>query len=203
MRAKALLIALFFLAAIFSGSALAAEKLATQANPPATRGGQAVGERGVPSNVYGKENKTGENMQQRQQMQPGQLPSGMHKASDLIGQDVYSQQGKDLGEIQNLVIAQDGQVQYIILSRGGIAGVGESLVPVPWQAANLQQRQDRLTASISEQQLQNAPAFDNDHWAQINNPGYEQRVHSYFGTQPQQKNNYAKPYPEQRVPAHQ
>jgi sporulation protein YlmC with PRC-barrel domain len=136
------------------------------------------------------------------------LATEMHKASDLIGKKIVSQQGQDLGEIKNLVISQDGQVEYIILSRGGMLGMGAKLVPVPWRAADLQVQENKITAGITKQQLQNAPSFDNDHWSEISNPDYKQRVNGYFGAKPQShtqmqsKPKFSKVYPGASVTAH-
>ena len=110
--------------------------------------------------------------------------AGMHKSSDIVGQKVVSQNGEDLGSIDNLVIGDDGQVQYVILAKGGVLGVGAEYVPIPWQAANLRMHEDKLTASIDKQQLDNAPSFEGENWGQIASPQYEQEVHGYFGSSP-------------------
>lgn len=176
MKIKALLIALFFVAAVFSGPALAD----TAANPPQTRGKQAVGQRGVPKQYSNTPNQG--------QMRPEKhMMAGMHRASDLIGKKVVSRQGKDLGDIQNLVISPDGQVEYVVLSRGGVMGMGGHLVPIPWQTAGLQVHQNKVTADITPQQLQGAPSFNSDQWSKMRSPGYQQKVNGYFGTHPQSK----------------
>jgi hypothetical protein len=43
------------------------------------------------------------------------------KASDLLGMDVHSAQGENLGEIDDIIVnSQDGQVHSAVLSFGGL-----------------------------------------------------------------------------------
>jgi len=127
--------------------------------------------------------------------------AGMHKADDLMGKDIVAQDGEKLGSIDNLVISENGQVEYIILSRGGVLGVGGDLVPVPWNAANLKKDQDdNFRADITQQQLEGAPKFDGDNWAQIASPEYEQQVHSYYGTEPRKDQGMQSPMMNERSP---
>jgi sporulation protein YlmC with PRC-barrel domain len=132
---------------------------------------------------------------QQQQQKPLQA-AGMHKASDLMGKTITSQQGEELGNINDLLVSEQGEVQYIILSRGEVLGMGGELVPVPWQAANLQMQQDKLVSSLDKQKIENAPSFKSDQWAQFTEPGYEQEVHSYYGTQQQQQQEGFQQTPE-------
>ena len=163
MQKKALLIAILFLLALFTGPALAADQ---------------QGNRAKASNSNGK--------QQNQQNALAQ--AGMFQAKNLLGKKVVSQNGQDLGSIDNLVIGNDGRIQYIILSRGGgILGFGKTLVPVPWQSANLHMQNNQLVAMLAKQKLDNAPTFNGDDWAQFTQPRYEKQVNGYYGNpQPDQ-----------------
>jgi hypothetical protein len=184
MKLRAIVTVLFFITAISTGSVLAADRGETTADPARnggyddgseTRGGALEPRPGTP--MAGPD-------QDRQdeffQAGDGDRIAGMHRADKLVGQNVNSRQGDNLGSIDDLIISENGQVEFIVLSRGGTLGMGGELVPVPWEAANLQKDQDdQLTADITEQQLEEAPSFDD--YAQFGEQ--EQQVHSYFGTQ--------------------
>jgi sporulation protein YlmC with PRC-barrel domain len=183
MKLKALITSVVFVGALFTGSALAADT--GTAGDPAGRDAQSPG-------VYGQDQQdpqAGQGREADQDRQAGVFGqddqdeiAGMHKADDLMNESVVGQAGEDLGSIDNLVISENGQVEFIILSRGGVMGMGGDLVAVPWDAANLQKDQDdQLRADITEQQLEGAPTFEN--YAEIASPEYEQQVHSYFGTE--------------------
>ena len=181
MKFKSIVTTVFFVGALFTGSALAADRGA-QDGPP-TRGGAAEGMSDLPQ----REAQPGHPRTQERlsgAFQEDLIP-GMHRAENLIGQSIISQQGNDLGTIDDLVITEGGQIDYIILSRGGVAGMGSDLVPVPWAAANLQTGQDdQLRTDITEQQVDGAPRIERNNWDQIASADYEQQVHSYYGTEP-------------------
>lgn len=59
---------------------------------------------------------------------------GAYKASALVGKSVRNLQGKELGQIEELVIATTGEVAYAVLSFGGFLGMGDKLFAVPWTA---------------------------------------------------------------------
>ena len=56
---------------------------------------------------------------------------GTHRASRLIGAEVTNNRQEDLGRISDLVVDPDGRVSYLILSRGGIMGVGGGFLTFP------------------------------------------------------------------------
>jgi hypothetical protein len=98
-----------------------------------------------------------------------------YKADKLKDQSLVSQEGEELGSIDNVVISEDGEV-FIALSRTD----NGDMVLIPWEAANLQKGEDdKLTASITTQELEGAPTFEE--YAEIASPEYEQEVHGYFG----------------------
>ncbi len=157
MQRKSLLIAVLFVLALFAGSALAADQ-------------------------QGNGAKTNNSKGQQQSQQNALAQAGMYQAKNLLGKKVVSQDGQDLGSIDNLVIGNDGRIQYIILSRGGgILGFGKTLVPVPWQSANLHMQNNQLVAMLAKKKLDNAPTFNGNDWAQFTQPRYEKQVNGYYG----------------------
>jgi sporulation protein YlmC with PRC-barrel domain len=64
---------------------------------------------------------------------PGTGASDPSRLSNLIGLSVRTQEGEEVGVVEDLVIdLGESQVRYVILASGGILGIGESLVPIPW-----------------------------------------------------------------------
>jgi sporulation protein YlmC with PRC-barrel domain len=57
----------------------------------------------------------------------------------VIGARVKNAEGKDLGEIDQLVIdLKSGQVSHAVIGVGGLAGVGETKVVVKWSDLRIQ-----------------------------------------------------------------
>ena len=60
-------------------------------------------------------------------------------ASDYIGKTVYDQAGNNIGDVNDLIISNDGEVQAVILGVGGFLGMGEKDVAVNTSAVQMVQ----------------------------------------------------------------
>ena len=57
------------------------------------------------------------------------------RLSQLIGKDVRNAQGEDLGDIKDVILdINNGRVHYVILSFGGVLGLGDKLFAYPMRA---------------------------------------------------------------------
>ncbi len=92
----------------------------------------------------------------------GQQASDQQLASTWIGKTVYNANGDNLGDINDLVLGQNGQVEAIVLGVGGFLGIGEKSVAVPFEA--IQATTDangtvKLSFNATKEQLDAAPDF--------------------------------------------
>ena len=56
-------------------------------------------------------------------------------ASKVEGTPVFNHAGERLGSVRTLMVDKlSGQVAYVVLSVGGLLGLGESHHPLPWKA---------------------------------------------------------------------
>jgi sporulation protein YlmC with PRC-barrel domain len=102
------------------------------------------------------------------------------RASDLIGMDVHNMQGRNLGEINDLMIDVNNQrVRYAILAFGGFMGLGEKLFAYPVRV--LQTSGDRLVLDVPKDRLERAPGFDRNVWPDWIDTSYRDEVDRYFG----------------------
>lgn len=81
----------------------------------------------------------------------------------LIGMRVDTPDGKRAGEIDHLIVnMRDGKVTHAIVGVGGLAGVGERHVVVPWSQVKVRHdgndRKD-MHAVIDRATLDNAPRY--------------------------------------------
>jgi sporulation protein YlmC with PRC-barrel domain len=117
------------------------------------------------------------NQQQKQntQGQPGQQTMGdlivpadqlnnaqLMSASDYIGKTVYDQAGNNIGEVNDLIVSGDGNVEAVILGVGGFLGIGEKDVAVNTNAVQMVQDGDtqRLVVQATKETLEGAPSYD-------------------------------------------
>jgi sporulation protein YlmC with PRC-barrel domain len=78
----------------------------------------------------------------------------------VLGSPVKGGDGKDLGKINQLMMdPKDGRIVYAVVAVGGMLGVGEKLVAVPWNALKLGQAQGKLIVTIDRALLEQSPAM--------------------------------------------
>jgi sporulation protein YlmC with PRC-barrel domain len=104
-------------------------------------------------------------------------------ADTLIGNDVYSRDEQDLGDIKEIMLdTVSGEVCYAVLSYGGFLGMGEKLFAVPWEALSLDIENKRFILDADSSKLESAPGFDKDNWPNMADETWANSVHSYYGT---------------------
>lgn len=125
----------------------------------------------------GEEQRAQQLEQPQQQAEEGQLQNSF-RLSQLMDFSVQTQQGQDLGNVEDVVVDKQGRSTYIILS-GANLGKEDELIAVPLQVANPQVQDDKLVISLDQQMLMNAPAFPKDNWAQLEQN--REQINAYFG----------------------
>ncbi len=83
-------------------------------------------------------------------------------ANDYIGKTVYDQSGNNIGEVNDMIISGDGNVEAVILGVGGFLGIGEKDVAVNTAAIQMVQDGDaqRLVVQSTKEALEAAPTYD-------------------------------------------
>lgn len=94
-----------------------------------------------------------------------QMTSEGHLATQLIGENVYNGTGDDaqsIGDVNDIVIGPDGNIQAVVVGVGGFLGIGEKDVAVDYTQLEWAERNgDRwLVAPMTKEQLQTQAAFD-------------------------------------------
>ncbi|MFB2549530.1 PRC-barrel domain-containing protein [Ensifer soli] len=84
-------------------------------------------------------------------------------ASNYIGQSVYNAADESIGQINDLVLAKDGQIAAAIVGVGGFLGIGEKNVAVPFDSITVSENPDngslKLTSAETAEGLKAAPTF--------------------------------------------
>jgi sporulation protein YlmC with PRC-barrel domain len=86
------------------------------------------------------------------------------EASKLVGMKVKNDQGKDIGEIDKLIVDHgDGRISHVVLGRGGVLGVGEQKVVLAWSDLKIQpdpNNRNRMVATVDQGKVDNAPRYE-------------------------------------------
>jgi sporulation protein YlmC with PRC-barrel domain len=107
------------------------------------------------------------------------------RADTLIGENVYNLEGIELGEIKDIMLdVNAGSIAYAVLSFGGFFGIADKLFAVPWKALKPDDVYKRFILDVDKESLESAPGFDKDHWPDMADPMWQNKVHSYYGAKP-------------------
>lgn len=92
------------------------------------------------------------------------LAPGAVGASKLVGLDVRNSSEQSIGEIKDVVLADNGKAQAVIIAVGGFLGVGERNVAVSWDSLDIRRNANSdviVGAAFSKQQLEALPHYRN------------------------------------------
>jgi len=110
------------------------------------------------------------------------------RASKILGAKLKDQRNENSGSVEDLLLDRNHRVGFAIVGRGGILGIGENYIPVPWSKLRLNYDREStgVTAQIdaSREQLEKAPLVKGDTFATMLAPGFVEQVYRYFGVQP-------------------
>jgi len=95
---------------------------------------------------------------------PTRQASGQWLGSNLIGARVVSASNETIGRIGNLLVNDDGVVESVLISIGGVFGIGKKDVAVTYKSLNIARTPDgaaidHVTLAASKSQLNQAADF--------------------------------------------
>jgi len=89
---------------------------------------------------------------------PQQAATDM-RADKLIGMRVYNMNGDEVGKVDDILFDKDGKISGVVLSVGGIFGIGSKAVGLVWKELDVSPQRDVIQIGYSKEQLEVAPEF--------------------------------------------
>lgn len=89
-------------------------------------------------------------------------PTGNYFSGNIVGHDVMNRRdNKVIGKVDELLIDRDGQIGAVIISTGGIMGMGKKDLAIAWDQVERKIDGENITLSVdfSDASLAGAPDF--------------------------------------------
>ena len=83
------------------------------------------------------------------------------EVSAILGKNVRSNAGEDMGRIVDVIVSRDGQVRAAIIDFGGFLGIGTRKIAVDWRALNFAPagKPGAITLELTRNQVRLAPEY--------------------------------------------
>jgi hypothetical protein len=92
------------------------------------------------------------------------VPGDSVTITDYYKQNVYDPSDNTIGEVSDVLVDKDGQVTAVILSVGGLLGLGAKYVSVPFKAPRLTEKDGKryLVIDTTKEAVTSAPGYQYD-----------------------------------------
>ena len=90
---------------------------------------------------------------------------GASEAHGVLGRDVRSAAGEDMGRIVDVIVDRTGHVRAAAIDFGGFLGVGSRKIVVDWNAlrfGKIANKKDSITLELTKAQVAAAPEYKED-----------------------------------------
>ena len=90
---------------------------------------------------------------------------GATDARGILGRDVRSAAGENMGRIVDVIVDRSGAVRAAVIDFGGFLGVGSRKIVVEWSAlrfGGVSSKRDSITLELTKAQVSAAPEYKED-----------------------------------------
>jgi sporulation protein YlmC with PRC-barrel domain len=92
------------------------------------------------------------------------VPANAVTVTNYYKQAIYDPQNNRIGDVDDVLLTQDGRVNALVIGVGGFLGIGEKHVIVPFTAVKVDHKDNKVTLVMnsSKDELKAAPGFKYD-----------------------------------------
>ena len=101
-------------------------------------------------------------------------------SNKVEGTAVYDRNGDRLGTIYNFMVDKvNGQVEYAVLSFGGLFGMGSDYYPLPWERLTYDEELGGYQVDLVKEDLEEAPRYSAEQEPAYNR-AYNEQIDTFY-----------------------
>jgi hypothetical protein len=109
------------------------------------------------------------------------VPFNLVRSHNVVGVKVTNPHNEDLGKVVEVVLDKiTGQTCYVVLSFGGVLGMGDKYFALPWEAFKYDAGKDQFVLNVNKEKLKNAPGFEKNHWPDMAENSWGAGINAYY-----------------------
>lgn len=114
-------------------------------------------------------------------------------SNKMLGASIYDAKENAIADINSIVLDKSGTPHFIIAGVGGLAGVGETEVAIPWSAASMKQKKAddstecHVSVSMTQEKLSKAPALKGKDYAELEDKEWLKTNAKYYSAEAPKK----------------
>jgi len=112
---------------------------------------------------------------------PGSTETSTVRAKTLLGSVVHIRGGHRVGTVEDIVLSNEGVVDYLIVAREG------KLVTVPWEATKFNYGKRIATVDVTQEQYNRIPTYTTERYPSYYTPTYRTQIYKYYNLTPAQE----------------
>jgi sporulation protein YlmC with PRC-barrel domain len=99
----------------------------------------------------------------------------------LLNLPVFSAGGEEIGRVEEVLFdLEEGEVQYLVVSAGGVLGIGEKWIPTPVSVLEIDPNGEQFTLLADRQHLIDAPNYDLAQLPDSSDPDWDAGILEYW-----------------------
>jgi hypothetical protein len=102
----------------------------------------------------------------------------VRRASAVIGGAVVLKDNVSVGKIEDIVINEDGCVDYLVVA------YQEKFIVVPWTVGKFDFERRTIALDIEKERFKEVQTFTRDKWPDFSDAKFVEKVHTFYGTKP-------------------
>jgi len=113
--------------------------------------------------------------QKKESRSKGEAKGEVRRISTVIGGSVQFAAGGTVGKIEDIVISDEGCIEYIVVA------YHDRYVPIPWTVSTVAFDKRIVTINIEQARFEEVPTFSRNEFALLVQVDFREKVHTFFG----------------------